>query len=75
MVIKLYSINDKHCVKISDELTKVRPFPCPPFVPSILLLNPHASTQNTGDPEAVKLVKRRFGLEEDGGESKWGPTI
>ncbi|GAA6001346.1 hypothetical protein JCM10207_006618 [Rhodosporidiobolus poonsookiae] len=52
MVIKLYSINDKPCVKISDELTK-----------------------NTGDPEAVKLVKRRFGLEKDGAESKWGPTI
>ncbi|TNY18322.1 Quinolinate phosphoribosyl transferase [Rhodotorula diobovata] len=32
-------------------------------------------TKNTGDPEAVALVKRRFGLEEDGGESKWGPTV
>ncbi|GAA5820006.1 hypothetical protein JCM11251_005444 [Rhodosporidiobolus azoricus] len=52
MVIKLYSINDQPCVKISDELTK-----------------------NTGDPEAVKLVKRRFGLEKDGEEAKWGPTI
>ncbi|GAA5850587.1 hypothetical protein JCM8547_001921 [Rhodosporidiobolus lusitaniae] len=52
MVIKLYSINDQPCVKISDELTK-----------------------NTGDPEAVKLVKRRFGLEQDGAEAKWGPTI
>ncbi|BGP16380.1 hypothetical protein JCM10213_004923 [Rhodosporidiobolus nylandii] len=52
MVIKLYSINDQPCVKISDELTK-----------------------NTGDPEAVKLVKRRFGLEEHGEEAKWGPTV
>ncbi|GAA5886035.1 hypothetical protein JCM6882_004241 [Rhodosporidiobolus microsporus] len=52
MVIKLYSINEQPCVKISDELTK-----------------------NTGDPEAVKLVKLRFGLEKDGAESKWGPTI
>ncbi|GAA5960790.1 hypothetical protein JCM8115_000153 [Rhodotorula mucilaginosa] len=53
MVIKLYSINDQPCVKISDELTK-----------------------NTGDPEAVKLVKQRFGLEEHGAEeSKWGPTV
>ncbi|GAA5983695.1 hypothetical protein JCM11641_000936 [Rhodosporidiobolus odoratus] len=52
MVIKLYSINDQPCVKISDELTK-----------------------NTGDPEAVKLVKRRFGLEDHGEESKWGPTM
>ncbi|GJN90548.1 hypothetical protein Rhopal_003560-T1 [Rhodotorula paludigena] len=52
MVIKLYSINGQHCVKISDELTK-----------------------NTGDPEAVALVKRRFGLEEHGGESTWGPTV
>lgn len=34
-----------------------------------------SSRQNTGDPEAVALVKRRFGLEEDGGESKWGPTV
>jgi hypothetical protein len=24
--------------------------------------------QNTGDPEAVKLVKQRFGLEEHGAE-------
>lgn len=31
--------------------------------------------QNTGDPEAVALVKRRFGLEEHGGESTWGPTV
>lgn len=34
--------------------------------------------QNTGDPEAVRLVKRRFGLENHGGESddaKWGPTV
>jgi hypothetical protein len=32
--------------------------------------------QNTGDPEAVKLVKQRFGLEEHGAEeSKWGPTV
>ncbi|BGP08226.1 nicotinate phosphoribosyltransferase [Rhodotorula toruloides] len=55
MVIKLYSINDQFCVKISDELTK-----------------------NTGDPEAVRLVKRRFGLEDHGAESdaaKWGPTV
>ncbi|BGP24794.1 nicotinate phosphoribosyltransferase [Rhodotorula toruloides] len=55
MVIKLYSINDQFCVKISDELTK-----------------------NTGDPEAVRLVKRRFGLEDHGAESdaaKWGPIV
>ncbi|GAA5868235.1 hypothetical protein JCM3774_000612 [Rhodotorula dairenensis] len=52
MVIKLYSINDQPCVKISDELTK-----------------------NTGDPEAVQLVKQRFGLEEHGTESMWGPTV
>ncbi|BGP55626.1 hypothetical protein JCM8202_004887 [Rhodotorula sphaerocarpa] len=52
MVIKLYSINDKPCVKISDELTK-----------------------NTGDPDAVEMVKQRFGLEEHGGQATWGPTV
>ncbi|GAA5945997.1 hypothetical protein JCM3775_003612 [Rhodotorula graminis] len=35
-------------------------------------------TKNTGDPEAVALVKQRFGLEAHGGEStdsRWGPTV
>ncbi|POY74549.1 hypothetical protein BMF94_2310 [Rhodotorula taiwanensis] len=32
-------------------------------------------TKNTGDPEAVKIVKQRFGLEEHSAESKWGPTV
>lgn len=45
--------------------------PCPKSVCSRVAL----SYQNTGDPEAVKLVKQRFGLEEHGAESKWGPTV
>lgn len=70
---QLYSINDQPCVKISDELTKVRGLvpACPKSVCSRVAL----SNQNTGDPEAVKLVKQRFGLEEHGAESKWGPTV
>ncbi|BGP40195.1 nicotinate phosphoribosyltransferase [Rhodotorula kratochvilovae] len=32
-------------------------------------------TKNTGDPEAVALVKRRFGLEDHGAEATPGPTV
>lgn len=75
-ISQLYSINDQPCVKISDELTKVRASGMPRIcMRQVYLLTRRPLEQNTGDPEAVKLVKQRFGLEEHGAESKWGPTV
>ena len=55
MVIKLAAVNDKPCVKISDELTKA----CTYILPIDLIL---MIPQNTGDPEVVKLVKEIYNL-------------
>ncbi|GEM09727.1 nicotinate phosphoribosyltransferase [Rhodotorula toruloides] len=70
MVIKLYSINDQFCVKISDELTKV----------SIGAVQLHFSRAlpTRATLKLSRLVKRRFGLEDHGAESdaaKWGPIV
>lgn len=42
--------------------------------PKVQSTEPRLS-QNTGDPDAVEMVKQRFGLEEHGGQATWGPTV
>jgi len=58
MVVKLASVNNKPCVKISDDVSKVRfstPLPLfvHPFQPFL---------QNTGDLATLQKVKEIFSL-------------
>lgn len=57
MVIKLNSINGEPCVKISDELTKVRW-----NIRGVRSSTDLHPSQNTGFPAAVKKVKEIYGI-------------
>lgn len=56
MVIKLAKVDDKDCVKISDDLTKVQ---CTLTLSGALL---NVFPQNTGDKTSVDFVKKLYGL-------------
>ena len=58
MVIKLYRVNGKFCVKIGDELTKVQIWlqsSCYVVIDEIF--------QNTGNGEAIRQAKKAFGID------------
>ncbi|THH27001.1 hypothetical protein EUX98_g7181 [Antrodiella citrinella] len=59
MVIKLAGVDGKHCVKISDELMKVRPSEM-----RAEGADADGGAQNTGDPETVNYVKKVFDIPE-----------
>ena len=58
MVIKLYQVDGRFCVKISDELTKVRVWLC-----SLCYAAINKVSQNTGDKEAIRQAKKAFGID------------
>lgn len=57
MVIKIASINNVPCVKLSDDLTKVSG-----CISELLMLITIFWFQNTGDPATIRKVKGIFGL-------------